>query len=75
MRSANAALVSLIVEYICIPSALHGFLNSPANSVPLSTQNFLGQFFFVVIVKKARTNSLESFVFILFASTVLSNRY
>ena len=35
---------------------------------------FLGRFFFVIKDKNARTVSLESFVFIPFASTVLSNR-
>ena len=58
---------------VCIPSALHSFLNSPANSVPLSTQLFLGRFYFVIIVKNAQTVSLETFLFIPSASTVLSN--
>ena len=53
---------------------LHSFLNSPANSVPLSTQIFRGHFLFVIMVKIARTVTPESFVFIPFASTVPSSR-
>ena len=60
--------------WICTPSALHSFLNSPANSVPLPTQKLLRRFFFVIIVKNSRTVSLESFVFIPFVTTVLSNK-
>ena len=54
--------------------ALHSFPNPLASFVHLSTQIFLSQFVFVIIVENARTVSFESFVFILFASTVLSNR-
>ena len=49
------------------------FLNFPANSVPFWTQFLLGRFLFVIMAKTARTVSLESFVFFLFALTVLSN--
>ena len=48
-------------------------VSSNSHSLPLSNQNFLGRFFFVLMVKNARTFSLESFVFIPFAYTVLSN--
>ena len=40
VRSAKAAFVSLIVENNSIPAAAQNFLNSPANSVPRSTQLF-----------------------------------
>ena len=39
--SAKAALVSLMVELTCIPSAAKSFLHAPAGSVELSTQIFL----------------------------------
>ena len=61
VRSANAGLVSLIVESFCIPSALESFLKTPANSVPFWTQNFLVGFCFVIVVKKAQAVFLESF--------------
>ena len=70
VRSANAAFVSLIVEEICIPSVLHNFLNSPANFVPLSTQFFSRRFFFLIIVKYARTVSLESFLSLCIYSSI-----
>ena len=62
------------LEWSCISSALHSFLNYSANSVPLLTQFFVGRFLFVVIVKNARTVTLDSFVFIPSTPTVLSNR-
>ena len=74
IRFAIAARVSLSVEWIYIPSALQNFLNSPANSVPWSTQFFFGVFFLVFIFEKVLSVSFEFFVFIPFASTVLSNK-
>ena len=49
-------------------------LNSPANSVLLSTQTSPGRFFFVIMVEIVLTVSLKFFVFIPFASTVQSNK-
>ena len=74
VRSASVALVSFIVEYFSIPSTLQNFLKSPANSVPCSTQIFFGLFFLVIFFENVLTVSFESFVFIPFASTVLSNK-
>ena len=41
VRSANAVFVSLIVEEFSIFWALESFFNSPARSIPWSTQIFL----------------------------------
>ena len=49
VRSAKAAFVSLIVEYISIPSGAQTFLDSPAYTVPWSTHIFFGLFLLVVI--------------------------
>ena len=49
-------------------------LNSAAVFVPLSTQIFLGRFFFVIMFSNARTVSLQTFVFIRFSTTVLSKQ-
>ena len=68
VRSAKAALVSLIVKQICIPWAIPNFLNSPANSVPSSTQSFLGRSSSEIMLENVLTVSLESFVFNPFAS-------
>ena len=43
---------------------LYSFGNSPATSVPLSTQNLAVRFFFVILVKNERTVFVESLVFI-----------
>ena len=74
VRSAKAALVSLIVEQICILLPLQIASKLPAMSVPLYTQIFSGRFFSVFIDEKVRRESLES-VFILFAFTGPSNRF
>ena len=74
LRSANAALVSPIIQLICFASAFQSFSNCPAFSVPLSTQNSFGRFFSVIIVKNARNTSLESINFNFLESTVPSNR-
>ena len=50
------------------------FKNSPAKSIPLSTQIFLERFVFVFMVENAFTVSLESFFFIPSASIVLSSK-
>ena len=73
VRSAKAAFVSLIVEYIPTPAPAQIFLNSPANSVPRSTQIFFGRFRFVIIFENASRVSFEPFVFIPRSSIVLSN--
>ena len=54
--------------------AAKNFLNSPAMSVPWSTQFFFGLFILVIIFENVLTVSFVSFVFIPFASTVLSNK-
>ena len=74
VRSAIAALVSLIREQYCNQSPSQRFMNFSAKSGPMSTQKFLCRLFFVILLKNTRTVSLASFVFILFASTVLSDR-
>ena len=51
IRWANAAVVSLIVKLNSIPSAFRKFSDSSGISVPFSTQNFLGGFFFVIVQK------------------------
>ena len=46
---------------VLFPSSITKFQNSPADSVPLSMQNFLGRFFFVIMFKNAFAVSFASF--------------
>ena len=69
--SCNLSLIHCRVNVYSFSFAY--FLNSQARSVPLSTQMYLGHFF-LILVKKAQTVSLESFVFTLFATNVLPDR-
>ena len=59
VRSAYAAIVSLVVEKTWIPSLLPSFSKSPVKSVPLPSQKVFCQFSIVLLILNARTGSFN----------------